>query len=1079
MSALRRTEEFEAIKVRTLVLQNPDGSPQPTIGGVLTLTGDGTAAWSSTPTMTVARLVDTTTGVTGDVKYNSTKNSLNINGRTIQGEIGPTGATGAPGTPGPPGGPTGPTGATGPTGLQGVTGPTGPNSIVGTRGSTGYVVLVSEPGATATFTTTMSVSGDRVDISGELYVAGKKVGGGGGDLNADIMRLFFDPPPAPTLVDVSWNSTDIYVLWKYPDLSAANINTNVYLPAINELVVDIAAGTPPYTSNIKTTYNVPTDTQRYIKTASVTNQAITGIVLTKSDPLPSGGVAQGTQDTTPPDTREQYYYSNYTFGGTKTLNNVLVIKDSSINSKSGTGTVQAAYKGYRQDVSSNTFTFDLYISAGRPGQPRNLTLTTVDSSGIDVSYIKPEYYDATNNTDAVGLSKYTIVSNAKTQSNAFRGIFLSTPNQNYSTGISLVNKTDDAGTNTSYRVTGLSPETSYDISVNATNGAPLTGPYVGGQKSTDELAPRGYAFAASLPAPTYRTDIKAVNGGGDIQTLLNSDSFSVLQSQNILRMDINRQVDRGDISANVANIASITGSLSGGAIGPTPPAGESITINYNGFNLAETPGPVSDASGSITLLNIGRIDSYATDAIVSRKGYYMFANPAYSVDMFGGTPIGIDRSSPSPYTLTFTPTGATSTAKSLLFYYEKAPSAPANLSASLAIQSNSTIDVTGIKVIDSATYKVTGSADNIGRFFYLSTDFIKVDFGSTNVSQSFDPGIITNKTGGAIPATGASYDTGNITVAQDKVGSALTSLTATATFKNFAGSTGSAISGGVNVVYDTPSITLKGALGNKLKDTPTASFASTNSKIVPPLSTTSFTELNHITSLTTASNYNLPIAAGKFTAKVTGSTAYPYMDFTGYTPAGLNYSNLSTLQITGAGYDDTQGGVYLGYNGNYRFTTVAITKVDANQVNTFTITLTGCGGCSASTIFGGSTNVFRNSGNARIPVLFRIIDNSQATPSGTNLTTPWIDLNNKNNTVITALQTDTVRTDPANATAGVILKPFDPLEPVTVSGTDYSFAVKLRKADISDATLCAIIAAPLQASGTPFTFGNVTITAST
>lgn len=183
MSALRRTDEFNALKTRKLVFQNPDGTV-PAVGGVLAIAdGVGGVEWNAQPTMTAARLVDTTTGVTGTVKYNSTTNTLNINGVTFAaGPTGPTGSQGATGLQGVTGligatgslgatglqGATGLTGATGPTGLQGATGlkgdqgatglgatglegPTGIQGATGLKGDQGATGLTGLQGATGLF----------------------------------------------------------------------------------------------------------------------------------------------------------------------------------------------------------------------------------------------------------------------------------------------------------------------------------------------------------------------------------------------------------------------------------------------------------------------------------------------------------------------------------------------------------------------------------------------------------------------------------------------------------------------------------------------------------------------------------------------------------------------------------------------------------------------------------------------------------------------------------------------------------------------------------------------------------------
>jgi len=481
--------------------------------------------------------------------------------RGYQGQIGPQGQGGS-------GAFTGPTGYTGPQGVAGTATNTGATGATGNTGPTGRA-LTGPTGATG------------AGATGPTGAVGPTGGGGGNIIYNDawIYANLIGPPSSISYQQVKSTTTAIYIPWSTPTQTPVGFTSN-WLPVINTLTLNFQADLAGIYSTINLLSTVST---AYIDYHNGASQFMTGVVLSQQPGANGLSTFTFPGDASP---RLAYIYHN-------TALSSLVASPSNI--------VYGWYANTSPSTNIASTLYGIYVGAGPPGPPATVSLTSIGATTATLSYTVPTSNDITDPSTSLTITNYSF--QYSSVSSLLR----------YGTGVFDSAHVVDNGTNLSYALTSLYPDSLYTVSVRAKNSANLFGAYSTISSLTSYLSPIA-ALSGSLSFPArYHANgtITNVQTGTatpylvNVSTAWTSAGFSTPIHNIILR--------GSSITTTIAAISTIL------TVGTTSTVGGLVT--FSGFPSAGTP--TANTANGVTITPTVT-DTYIAQ-VANQQGFYLQA----------------------------------------------------------------------------------------------------------------------------------------------------------------------------------------------------------------------------------------------------------------------------------------------------------------------------------------------------------------------------------------------------------------------------------------------------------------------
>jgi hypothetical protein len=352
-------------------------------------------------------------------------------------------------------------------------------------------------------------------------------------------------------------------------------------------------------------------------------------------------------------------------------------------------------------INSSILEFLTFLGSGFPSKPGSLSVINPTSTTLYVSYTTPTNADTTNPGQGNIVSylvKYTYVGSSIRYPN---GIVLSDPN---------FSKTVNTNPLTNTTLTGLYPDSLYNVVVAATNNSGNTGP------DSDIVSGTTTYINPSLPITSITFTYSQYSNPSTIRfiksdgTTTNTLGTNVLVNNSTLvtnlTMPIHRVSNRGKLQASTGRLMRFTTDLDGS---------NSLSIDYQGFG-AVPPSNVSNPVISMTSHSV--IDNYSESSSFN-QGFYLNArmNMTIQTSQIADGPtlhkVNFDQS--------FNLVGEASSSGSFSFYYTyPVTSVPNNVSlSSFGIASSYFRKISGINVLYSTPeITIDCSASNMGTYFY-------------------------------------------------------------------------------------------------------------------------------------------------------------------------------------------------------------------------------------------------------------------------------------------------------------------------------------------------------------------------
>jgi hypothetical protein len=665
-----------------------------------------------------------------EIFYQCTVHSSMIGRINIVDQIGAIGNTGATGFAGA----TGPTGFAGATGHMGPTGQTGAAGPTGVTGATGAQGIQGIPGPTGS-------------------------GGGGGGTYANDTWLYTNligPPPSITFSTITATSSQIFVPWTYPTQQPIGLITS-WVPVINTLSVNFSvtlSNSSVY--NVSTLTNVSTSYINYHNNTSY----VTGMVLSKL--AGSNGI------------------QSLTFPGDSAPRNAYVYYDTTLaNISSSTSNVLTAWYGNTNPTTNaSTVSLTLFVSAGPPSAPRNLSLTSVAANSATFNYTAPLSNDITDPSTVLTISLYTITYSSVASS------------LRYGTPVSDSLRTLSNGINLSYAASGLYPDSLYTFTVVAKNTGNMTGSNAAVSTTTTNLVPVAALSAISFASRYYTNGtIKNILSGTTTTTLVNSSTAWTSAS---FVAPIHSVATRGSTGSDLMTLTatySNAGTTRTGAVVP-----------FSGFP-ATAPSPV--ATSNLTLTATGVADTYSASSTFQQGFFLQSANT-----LTLGT--ALFAASQSNYVVTVAQSGTFSGSGSFTFQYDTPiTTAPGITAISFAFNGTSYNAVSGLNVIyGTPSFNVTVTASNMGNYFYSSPllRYAGAITGSWSPASETDlTRVVSGLSGGAFSS---SVGFSNTITLPSLLAVYLNAITLSATANNIHATSASVAATSIIAIVDGPSVQL-------------------------------------------------------------------------------------------------------------------------------------------------------------------------------------------------------------------------------------------------------------------------------
>jgi hypothetical protein len=488
----------------------------------------------------------------------------------------------------------------------------------------------------------------------------------------NVFNNLLGQPPSIVFNPYLSTSTSIYISWKYPTQKKIGLMDNTLVPRLETFSL--------YVNNNSANYYVVNNTTDFISASN----PVTMIVLYKNSRTPSySNTSYNVNNTT---------YTGYAYH----VYNPTVATDISSKTKN------YLYSWYQNDstfneINPSTLEFLKFLDSGAPSKPLNLIVYKPTSTTLDVSYNAPQYADTTNPGQG-SIVSYTVK-------------YISVGSSiRYPSPIAFSETTTNvSGTNTT--LSGLYPDSSYNVQVAATNNSNLTGGYsdpVSG--TTTWLTPSAPITSITFTYNQYSnpSSIRFITSGSTTNTLgtnvlVNNSTLSVTN----LTMPIHRVSNRGNLQASSGRLMRFTTNLDGS---------NSLSIDYQGFG-AVAPSGVSNPV--ISMASPSVIDNYSASSSFN-QGFYLNARMNMTIQ----TSQIVD--GPTLHTVNFDQSfnlvGEASSSGSFSFYYTtpvtSAPTVTLS-SSSFGISSTYFRKISGINVMYSnPIFTIDASASNMGTYFY-------------------------------------------------------------------------------------------------------------------------------------------------------------------------------------------------------------------------------------------------------------------------------------------------------------------------------------------------------------------------
>ena len=830
--------------------------------------------------------------------------------------------------------------------------------------------------------------------------------------SGDALNLIIKSPPAPVMPTPVSTSLCIYIPFNYP--TQVIWGTLGLVPLINSITISYQGKTS--STLINSAILTDQSGNSYIKQYGNATQPITGLVFVKNNfPATVGNVTglanksissivfpQDNSGSTVPLTapattiyRNAYIYSD--------ANMASLINDASNN-------VTVYYKNFSTDISSNTVHFDIFVSAGLPSQPQNVSVNpiTATASGATatVTYSAPTTGDTSNPTVPTSIANYKLTYTDISNNIAYGftppavGTLVATP----------------AGSTTASLT--LYPDSSYSVSVAAQNSNNVT---YGPDSSNVYFNTPPYILTTTLLPSTIsvgefsQTFIqgKLVTNGTQVPNIIYTNNN--LTTTNLTSYINDYMSTRGILGLvnNSTKIMQLLVTASGGSL-TTP-----VSIANNNYPFLTYPGfPSTNASKpTIAVTNSGITltpVSVADSGTLATAGYYLIAT--FNLTLNNSS---FCQPSPNEYTITLTryagipvTTSSPSSSRTFKYYCDYLPASPAVTSFAISNFTSTTQPVTGVYVVyQSSTFTGATTATGLNSYFYNSTQL-----AAYTITQGSTTNTSTKETTLANVA-GASIVSGQITTPCTITNTSITypaptsystSISATVTVYNIKNTSTPSAASTIQAIFDLASYTLayttikqtlvasslttSASWGCRIYDntvSPSVTFTQggTITNFPNPITITSTSNSSNIfdnsnSILTAPYDQELQIQNGAFITPTVSK-----INYSTYYNNTVNYSGLSTT--------------------GYRFATF-IWKTQNPPTGTnytnFNIQITGISGIPGitSSNFTGSDFYLDTNKTQKLLLYYRVETEGNNEPSAGNNGSYWVDANRSTGTQVTS-----------------------------------------------------------------------------
>ena len=513
--------------------------------------------------------------------------------------------------------------------------------------------------------------------------------------------MVFDPSSAIV------TSSAIYFKFAYPSQISVGFTTD-YLPKINYL-------SSYYTNSTTSTQNaILTNASGvdYIRTTSLTQSVVQGIVLVKSSGTLLPSYDNGGNLTTTSITSSGTVYS-LKYGNETTNTRIYAYIVPNLNTLDSTGNKLYVYYGNynTSSIVSNKVTFDIFISSGVPAAPTQFAISgSATVSQAAFTWTAPVIKDKSNPSSTVSIATYKITGTGTKQKGYNQP---SVPDINFTTSNNTPNAT----------VTGLYPSTQYTVAVAAKNAENSS--Y--GDSSTPSISfttpdlTLGTTTIGSISSSVSLSTVKQVNniGASAINVILGASSITT----NSIYIPIHLQ---GIISSEATSIRTVSSKINNNSA--TVYTGPSIV--FNGFSSPLQSGTTVGPTEGISLTSTSSTDVYSA---AGSTGYFLTANITAL--------IASSSLVSSPYQYSLIISDQTTLTSSYNYYYDIQPGAVALASGggfSITGITGSTKNVSGIAIIDgnvSINTSLSG-VTNIGKYFCNSGNIVTYNTTTGSISAS-------------------------------------------------------------------------------------------------------------------------------------------------------------------------------------------------------------------------------------------------------------------------------------------------------------------------------------------------------
>lgn len=535
----------------------------------------------------------------------------------------------------------------------------------------------------------ITISGDTLILPTQTRFAnGASFGSGGGggsssssDLGLEwINRNLIGKSPVPQIGSITVRSSEIYIPWTYPDQFHLTF-MDAWVPGITALNASLEYIMQNVTR--QTTVLQKAEGENYVDltanryTRLTSDSHVTGIVLTNTPGAPTYMPSVTFPDGS---VRNVYRFYHPDFEALTTGTQMIM---------------NLSYSNYGTPYDTARAVIDIFKTPSPPSAPRNIQQSLQQPYTIAVTYQAPEFTDISDALSTATITEYTITYSSSGSSKRYPTSLPTTQTAVTSATISRI-------------LSALTPDSTYAITITATNSAGLTGAAAITQLVTTTLTPPPLlsAIQFNLVSTIFNTNnyvIKRVSDGATLAIpllLATATGFTLQAFQN----GIHSIATRGDTGTGVAVVDISTN-------------GKTARITYNGFPASTPPTVTQDG---ITIQSTGVADTYAAvDPATGSQGFYLTGTNSVNVNLAAAGIIPTF----DPYIIMATASqgllGGSTATSSLSFYYDDYPTAaPVFVAASVSRGSSSIGSVSGITLVGICDVNILVTLQHMGKYFY-------------------------------------------------------------------------------------------------------------------------------------------------------------------------------------------------------------------------------------------------------------------------------------------------------------------------------------------------------------------------